>query len=357
MLRPDSKVVPFLENTIGKMPLASLFQRRQLTNTINKTGDYAEQVKASLFEKGIAAAKKEQGALFQQALEPLPDRIPMPKTIAYIESLMKTSNAQDVVAAIKADPNMAGLSQETLEEVIKQAVKKTQGVALPKNAQQALRAVLESADEAGTISKDMLSTFKSSLGATKIGTTARKELNRLFQEEIAVFNPESAALWKQADEAYAYLSKLKPVENIFRSSFTTKQGYRQFNPAQYTEQYAKAVEDEVVPKAFRPMMDKLDTLAKLSSESQKRKAEFGTVSEIVWNILGAGGISGATMGIGKTPAAAMALSSLALARSSTAKRGIIRKLATSGVMSKEAAETLGELSGIMGTMKLADYNE
>ena len=42
---------------------------------------------------------------------------------------------------------------------------------------------------------------------------------------------EAAKLWQQADEAYAYLSKLKPIGDIFKASFSTKKGFNEFNPA------------------------------------------------------------------------------------------------------------------------------
>jgi uncharacterized protein YcfJ len=344
MLRPDSKI----EGLIGKLPLASLFQRNQLSNVIKKTGEFAKETQNELFETSVTAAKKQQGQLYQQGLDVIPtERLPMPKTVEYVKGLLKSENISDVVSSLKNNPDLAGVSSEVMDEILKTAVKNVKPKTLPKQAMATLEGFLQSVDQTGTVSKEMLGTFKANLGKSKVGTVVQKELNRLMRSEM----PEDAAkLWLQGDEAYSYLSKLKPVEDIFKASFTNKQGFKEFNPAQFTERYAQALSDEAIPTSFKPVMDKLNTLAQMSTKSAQAKAEMKPIAEIVWNILGAGGLVGATFGTGTTPVVAMALSSLALARSSTAKNGIIRKLATSGVMSKEASEVLGELAGRYATV-------
>jgi len=353
MLRPESKTASLIENILGKVPLASLLQRGQLNKIVNKTGEFATEAKKDIFDVSITAARKQQGQVYQQAVDLLPERLPMPKTVEYVGKLLKADSVNDLISSIKNNPDLANVSPETMDEIIKTAVKNFKPSELGKDAMVALKAFMGSVDETGTVSREMLGTFKSNLAKAKVGTVAKKELNRIMQSEM----PEEAAkMWMEADKQYAYLGKLKPVEDIFKFSFSNKEGYKKFNPATFVEKYGQAVENEQIPSTFKPVMDKLKALAELSTKSAQQKAEFTPVMEIAWGLIGAGGTALSSLGIGTTPAIAMALTALGLARSSTAKRGIIRKLATSGVMSKEASEVLGELAGRYSTVGMAGNN-
>jgi hypothetical protein len=351
MLRPESKTASLYDALIGKLPLANLLQRSSLSKTIAKTGEYAKDVSSELFETSIKASKAKQGQLYQQAIDMLPERISMPNTIKYIQNLLKPGNVSDLVTSIKNNQELANLSPEVMEDIIKTAVKNFKPTALNKSAVATLNGFLQSVDEAGTVSREMLGTLKANLGSSKVGKVIQKELNRIMRSEM----PEEAAkLWQQADEAYAYLSKLKPIEDIFKASFSTKKGFNEFNPANYIKRYEQAISDDIIPATFRSAMDKLKVLAELSTESAKRKAEFSMGMEIFGNLLGVTGLASYAYLGDKYPALAMAGSALMLARSSTAKRGIIRRLATSGVVSKEMSMFLGDVAGKYGTIQLSD---
>jgi len=264
---------------------------------------------------------------------------------------LKPGNVSDLVTSIKNNQELANLSPEVMEDIIKTAVKNFKPTVLNKSAVATLNGFLQSVDEAGTVSREMLGTLKANLGSSKVGKVIQKELNRIMRSEM----PEEAAkLWQQADEAYAYLSKLKPIEDIFKASFSTKKGFNEFNPANYIKRYEQAISDDIIPATFRSAMDKLKVLAELSTESAKRKAEFSMGMEIFGNLLGVTGLASYAYLGDKYPALAMAGSALMLARSSTAKRGIIRRLATSGVVSKEMSMFLGDVAGKYGTIQLSD---
>jgi hypothetical protein len=314
-LRPESKMASLIDTIIGKVPGANLLQLNQLGKVEKGMTNVATATKENILTGGVKAAMKEEGLKYQEALSLLPEKMQMPKTVEYLQSMLDSEGFKG-----KAKEYVLGL--------------------------------IKSADAEGNIPKEMLDTFKAQARKSLSGTTA-KRVNNLLIEDMATYSQDAADLWSKANQNYAFLGKMKPVENVFKRAIENKKGYEEFNPAKYIEAYDEKILSGDIPDKFKATMDSLRQLAELGVKNAKNKAEFNWVSQLMPMLLGGGSISAGAL-LAPSPSAAIGVSALMLARSATAQRGILRKLATTGVMSKEATNVLGKVLGVGATMELAE---